>query len=304
MTLLDRWGVGVSHVIGVGGRDLSAKVGGLMAADAVRALDTDPGTDAILLVSKPPDPGVVAEVAAQRRHKPLIAACLGTSGSDSSLPGVVFTGTLEGGAAAVARQLGARIPDPAAGLADAATTAIRGLAETRTSVRGFFTGGTLCYEAQVILTEILGPVYSNIPLAASYGLPAPARAHICLDVGEEEYTLGRPHPMIDPAARTEIMREKAFGEDVAVVLIDVVLGYGSHPDPAGEIAGMCAEIVDAGAAVVAYVLGTHADPQGYSAQCAKLTDAGAIVTATAARAAYTAAAIAARKPGLTEMAAK
>ena len=78
---------------------------------------------------------------------------------------------------------------------------------------------------------------------------------MCLDLGEEEYTKGRPHPMIDPAARREILREQAFGADVAAVLLDVVLGYGSHPDPAGEIAGTCADIVAAGAAVVCYVLG-------------------------------------------------
>ena len=161
-------------------------------------------------------------------------------------------------------------------------------------MRGFFTGGTLCYEAQVILSRSLGPVYSNIPLQSGLGLPAPAGAHICLDLGEEEYTKGRPHPMIDPAARREIMREQAFGADIAVVLLDVVLGYGSHPDPAGEIAGTCADIVAAGAAVVGYVLGARADQQGLDRQRATLAEAGAIVTESAAQAARTAAAIAGR----------
>jgi len=302
MTLLDRWGVGVSHVIGVGGRDLSASVAGLMAGSAVRALDADPRTDAIVLVSKPPDPAVVANVVAQCSHKPLVSACVGMKDFQSQLPGVTSARKLEAGAVAVAEQLGCRVPDMSGGLADAADAAIARLKPTRTSVRGFYTGGTLCYEAQAVLTELLGPVYSNIPFAAEHGLPAPCGAHVCLDVGEEEYTRGRPHPMIDPAARREIMREQAFGDDVAVVLLDVVLGYGSHPDPAGEIAGTCAEIVSAGAAVVAYVLGTHADPQGLSAQCATLADSGAIVTGSAARAACTAAAIAARRPGLAETA--
>ena len=161
-------------------------------------------------------------------------------------------------------------------------------------MRGFFTGGTLCYEAQVILCQALGPVYSNIPLRSGLGLPAPDGAHVCLDLGEEEYTKGRPHPMIDPAARREILREQAFGADVAAVLLDVVLGYGSHPDPAGEIAGTCADIVAAGAAVVCYVLGARADQQGLDRQRAKLTEAGAIVTESAAQAARTAAAIALR----------
>ena len=103
--------------------------------------------------------------------------------------------------------------------------------------------------------------------------------------------------MIDPAARREIMREQAFGPDVAAVLLDVVLGYGSHPDPAGEIAGTCADIVAGGAAVVAYVLGARADPQGLDRQRATLAEAGAIVTASAAQAARTAAAIARVRPG-------
>jgi FdrA protein len=161
-------------------------------------------------------------------------------------------------------------------------------------VRGFFTGGTLCYEAQVILRQSLGPVYSNIPLRPEWGLPAPAGAHICLDLGEEEYTKGRPHPMIDPAARREIMREQAFGADIAAVLLDVVLGYGSHPDPAGQIAGTCADIVASGAAVVCYVLGARADRQGFDRQRGILAEAGAIVTESAAQAARAAAAVAVR----------
>jgi FdrA protein len=301
MALLDRWDIGVSHVIGVGGRDLSASVGGRMAAGAVRALDADPGTDAILLVSKPPDPGVAAEVMAQSRHTPLVAACVGMTSPDGRLGGAALARTLEEGAMRVAGQLGRLVPDLAPGLRGAADNAIRGLADARTAVRGFFTGGTLCYEAQVILRELLGAVYSNIPLDADYGLPAPAGAHVCLDLGEEEFTQGRPHPMIDPAARREIMQDRALRPDVAVVLLDVVLGYGSHPDPAGEIAGACADIISGGAAVVAYVLGTRADPQGYDAQRAKLEDAGVIVTATAARAARTAAAIATRQPDLADM---
>ena len=159
-------------------------------------------------------------------------------------------------------------------------------------MRGFFTGGTLCYEAQVVLSESLGPVYSNIPLRPDLGLPAPAGAHVCLDLGEEEYTKGRPHPMIDPAARKDIMQTQAFGTDIAAVLLDVVIGYGSHPDPAGEIAGTCADILASGAAVVCYVLGARADRQGLDRQRAVLTEAGAIVTASAAQAARVAAAVA------------
>jgi len=297
MTLLDHWGIGVSQVIGVGGRDLSAEVGGLMARDAVRALDADPGTEVILLVSKPPDQDVARTVIGASRGTPVVAACLGMSAPEGGLAGASLAATLEGGALRVAEILGRDVPDLSGSAG--AEAAIARVGAGRTAVRGFFTGGTLCYEAQVILSQALGPVYSNIPLRRDLGLselarPAPGGTHVCLDLGEEEYTKGRPHPMIDPAARREIMREQAFGPDVAAVLLDVVLGYASHPDPAGEIAATCADIVAGGAAVVCYVLGARADQQGLDRQRAKLAEAGAIVTESAAQAARTAAAIALR----------
>ncbi|MGH3781463.1 MAG: protein FdrA, partial [Pseudonocardiaceae bacterium] len=143
------------------------------------------------------------------------------------------------------------------------------------------------------------PVYSNIPLDKNFGLPAPAGSHICLDLGEEEYTKGRPHPMIDPEARIELLREQGTDPNVAVIILDVVLGYGAHDDPAGELAPVCAEVTaDRGPLVVVYVLGTEGDPQGFDAQRRAFTDAGCVVTETAARASLAAAAIASRDPEL------
>jgi FdrA protein len=298
MSLLDHWGVGVSQVIGVGGRDLSPAVGGLMAREAVMALDADPATEVILLVSKPPDPDVARSVIGASRATPVVAACLGMSAPDGLIGNAPLAATLEQGALRVAEILGRAGPGPAGDLNGAVERAAAQLAGPRGAVRGFFTGGTLCYEAQVVLSRALGPVYSNIPLRPDLALPAPSGAHICLDLGEEEYTKGRPHPMIDPAARKEIMQAEAFGGDIAAVLLDVVLGYGSHPDPAGEIAGTCADIVAGGAAVITYVLGARADRQGLDQQRRTLQDAGAIVTASAAEAARVAAAIAAREPAL------
>ena len=298
MTLLDHWGIGVSQVIGVGGRDLSAGVGGLMAREAVRALDADPRTEVIILVSKPPDADVARSVIGASTATPVVAACLGMSTPDGQLASAPLAATLEAGALRAASILGRTVPDLAAGQDEVAERTARQIGATRTAVRGFFTGGTLCYEAQVVLSGSLGPVYSNIPLRPELGLPAPAGAHLCLDLGEEEYTKGRPHPMIDPAARRAIMQADAFSGDIAAVLLDVVIGYGSHPDPAGEIAPTCADIVASGAAVVAYVLGSRADRQGLDRQRRTLQQAGAITTASAAQAARVAAAIAARQPAL------
>jgi FdrA protein len=155
----------------------------------------------------------------------------------------------------------------------------------------------------VVLSERLGrEVRSNTPLREGWGLPAPEGAHVCLDLGEEEYTKGRPHPMIDPEARIEHLRVEGARPDVAAVLLDVVLGYGAHDDPAGRLAPVCADIRAGGRgpAVVAYVLGTGSDPQGLDAQRATLAEAGCIVPPTAGRAALAAAALATRRPELVE----
>ncbi len=298
--LLDRWGAGVSQVIGVGGRDLSAEVGGRMAAAAVRTLDADPATRAILIVSKPPDPAVAKLVLEQCAGTPAVAVFLGVT--ELSQPGQTqLARTLEAGAIAAARLTGGTPPDPAGHLADHAARAAARLPEQRRAIRGFYSGGTLCYEAQLVISGLLGPVYSNEPLVHENTVPAPPGSHVLLDLGAEEYTVGRPHPMIDPQSRIEILRAQAREPDVAAVLLDVVLGHGSHADPAGELAPVLTEIMaDGGPQVVAYVLGSGGDPQGYQDQRATLEAAGCLVTETAARAAYLAAAIAARKPELAE----
>ena len=300
--LLDRGGARVTAIIGVGGRDLSETVRGRMAKSGLRALRAHAGTDAVLLVSKPPSEAVAKAVLAEAAGKPAVAALIGLAEPVPTPEGVRLASTLEGGATGLLSALGLPPLDLDAGLKAAVTEALTTLPDERRLVRGLFSGGTLCYEALVILSGILGPVYSNTPLRKGWGLPAPDGAHVCLDLGEEEYTKGRPHPMIDPEARIEHLRDVGARSDVAVVLLDVVLGYGAHDDPAGRLAPICADIRAGGAgpAVVAYVLGTDSDPQDLAGQRKKLVEAGCIVPQTAGRAALAAAALADRRPDLVE----
>ncbi|MBC9822898.1 protein FdrA [Terrabacter sp. MAHUQ-38] len=298
MSLLDRWGVGISCVIGLGGRDLSEAVDGQMAKAAIASLRADPGTELIFLVSKPPAERVARAVLATADDFPLIAALVGRAADAGPITGRRVARTLEAGALEVLDLLGVERPDILGALQEQVAGACEGLAAGRTLVRGLFSGGTLCYESLVILGDVLGPVYSNVPLDDSLRAPAPPGSHICLDLGEEEYTVGRPHPMIDLQARVEMVDEQGRDPAVAVILLDVVLGFGAHQDPASQLAPACARAVQHGASVVAYVLGTHQDPQGYVRQRAMLKDAGCIVPETAARAAYAAAAIARRDPSL------
>lgn len=298
MSLLDRWGVGVSHVIGVGGRDLSPQVGGLMAESAVRALEADERTEVILLVSKPPA-REVAERLLSVGTKPTVAALMGLRDPLSTPDNVTVVNTLEQGAARILALLGGRTPDLLGDLAERIATRITTLDPARRKVVGLYSGGTLCYEALTIATDHLGPIHSNVPLDKSLTVEtAGPEDHLFLDLGEEEYTQGRPHPMIDPQARIEFLERQAEDETVAAVLLDVVIGDGSHEDPAGMLAPAVEKVVASGALVVAYVLGTNLDPQGFDRQQETLRAAGCLVTETAARAALAACAVALRDPAL------
>jgi FdrA protein len=299
MSLLDRWGLGVTQVIGVGGRDLSSAVGGRMAEAAIEALRADPATEVILLVSKPPARDVAADVLAAAGETPLVAALIGLDPDFLAPSGVRLASTLEAGVVAVLDTLGAEAPDTTATMGPSIDGARGRLSPGRSLIRGLFSGGTLCFESLVVLGRTIGEVRSNTPINPEWGLPAPAGSHQCLDLGEEEYTRGRPHPMIDPEARLDQLREHAADPQVAAIILDIVLGHGSHPDPAGSLAPVCQSVMaDGGPQVVAYVLGTEGDPQGYDAQRDRLVEAGCIVTETAARASLAAAAIATGDPAL------
>ncbi len=298
MTLLDRWGSGVSHVIGVGGRDLSSEVGGLMARAAIDAFARHDTTELILLVSKPPAPDVVERLLGTRPAQPVVAALIGLDEPVTVAEGVIVCNTLEQAVVEALARLAHGRPDPVGSLDTEIARLVSGLGPERRRLVGLFSGGTLAYETMTIASRHIGPIGSNTPLEPAWALPGPVGAHVCLDLGEEEYTRGRPHPMIDPEARIELLAEQATDPTVAVVAMDVVLGDGSHPDPAGVLAPVAAEVVAAGAAVISYVLGTARDPQGFDDQRRILREAGCIVAETAARSALAAAAVVNRDPAL------
>lgn len=299
MSLLDRWDAGVSHAIGVGGRDLSDAVGGMTAEMAIRALDADSDTSVILLVSKPPSREVTTRLLSLS-NKPIVAALMGFRGRPEGLPAEVeICDTLEDGALRTLSKLGMAPPSMADRLIHDLRGPLERLSVSRRRIVGLYSGGTLCYEAMVVLSRRLGPIYSNIPLDPRWTLSeAPLAAHVCLDLGEEEFTKGRPHPIIDVDARADLLRRQADDPTVAAVLLDVVIGDSAHPDPASVLAPIAANVVRSGAAVIAYVLGTSRDPQGLEAQRAAFRRAGCVVASSNARAAYAAMALAMRDPSI------
>lgn len=277
-SLLARAGRGVSQAIGVGGRDLSDEVGGLMSLAALDALDTDPATRHIVIISKPPSAKVAAKLLQRvsRSRKPVTVCLLGARGA--KLPrNAGFAPTL---LAAAERAAGKRI------------RAVRNapVAPRKGWIRGLFCGGTLCAEAQLVLREAGLEVRSNAPVPGAADSGGRAAGHVLLDLGDDEYTQGRPHPMIDPELRNRMLGEALADPRVGVVLLDVVIGYGAHADPAGLIAAEMRRARRAGALVIASVTGTEDDPQVYSRQVASLREAGVLVAGSNAEAAEAAAA--------------
>ena len=299
--IVDRLGSGISQAIGLGGRDLADAVGGTSALMALDMLEKDDGTEVVILVSKPAGPQTTEVIKDRlaRYSKPVVVTYLG--GKPSPLDGKHRTAaTLEEAAhLAVSIVSGGRVPVAleACGLIEPDVIALakkRGRAPTRKFLRGLFTGGSLALEAHLILQQQLNPVYSNITKDQNLRVGGTQKlsGHAIIDMGEDEFTVGRPHPMIEPGYRSDRLAEEWADPEVAVILCDLVLGYGSHPDPASALVQAIEStklIHGDGVSVIASVCGTEADPQVLSKQEALLRSAGVMVYPTNAAAASAAA---------------
>jgi FdrA protein len=275
--LIAQAGKGISHAIGTGGRDLKAEVGGITTLMALDLLAADDATRHIVLVSKPPAPKVAEAVLARvaKINKPVTICFLG--GSTAAMPAnATAVATLE---AAAVHAVGAKPGVEERG----ALLTIPGKGRL---IRGLFSGGTLCAEAQIVLMAAGLSVTSNEPVPGAK--PPAAAHHMLLDLGADEYTQGRPHPMIEPAVRDQAVADALADPQVGVILLDCVLGFGGHMDPAGHIAAQLTALAygqKSAALIIASVTGTEADPQGLSRQAAKLREAGVIIAPSNAAAA-------------------
>jgi len=300
-SLLDDAGVAISQVIGVGGRDLSERVGGRSALAALRLLEDDPNTGHIVVISKPPHPDTGRKVtaAAADLTTPVTVALLGSGRPD-----------ITSAAEAVLGAIGVPVPtwptwmptrEP---LQRKESDAIGG------ALRGLFSGGTLADEAMVLIEQELGTgISSNIPLRPELALPTdnPGRGvpklsglgNVVVDLGDDQFTRGRPHPMIDPTVKLGLLADQVADPDVRVILLDVVLGYCAEQDPSARLTPLIREGLAAARRtgrsldVVVSLCGTAADPQDRERQGRTLAAAGAHVYTSNAAAARVAAAIAA-----------
>lgn len=318
MSLIAQHGGGVSQVIGSGGRDLSQAVGGITTLQGLRLLQADEQTKVIVLISKPPAPGIAEQVmaVAAESNKPVVVIFVGAD--HNALQNrygqtVTIARTLAEAAGHALRLSGHKFVadlrwDPVTeplhfdnpSLSGPLTHTLHsknapGLAPRKGPfLSGLFSGGTLCDETMHIWAERgLSPIYSNIPLDPAWQLAAGARpdSHCAIDFGADEYTRGRPHPMIDPSLRLKRMQEDAANPLVGVILLDIVLGYCSHPYPARvyapAIQAARQQAADDGRVlnVVISMCGTEGDPQRLSLQTEQFREAGSQVYASNAAAA-------------------
>lgn len=261
--VLDAAGIGVRHALGSGSRDLAREVGAISTVQALEALDADPGVEVILVVSKPPDPHV-ADTVLQA-----MAAC-----ATPVVPALLGSGTtLEAAARQAASIIGRPVGDLPSWLPEVSTPLRRGRLD------GIFSGGTLRDEAQELARVTLGPIDSD----------PEALGHRMVDYGDDRFTRGRPHPMIDPGLRLEAFDRAVEEDGTGCILCDIVLGHGAHRDPASVFAPLIGAAVDEGIPVIISLCGTDADPQGRDRQAGILARAGAEVYLSNAAAATRAA---------------
>ena len=287
--LIHDFGYGVSQLIGLGGRDLSEEVGGIMMIDGIKALERDESTEVIVLVSKPPAKSVEKKIVdlAKNSEKPFVIFFLGGNVDVQEASGVYYEKRSKDAAIRAVTLAGANKDkletDP---VNKALINEIKAkLADGQKYIRGLFAGGTLCDETMYAAMEKLDNVYSNISPNAEFKLKDnnQSKENTFIDFGSDEFTSGKPHPMIDPSTRIDRFLKEAADPEVAVIVLDFVLGYGSHEDPAGVMVATIKEAKENAEKegryleVIGYVLGTDEDVQNKEEQVQKLQDVGVTV---------------------------
>ncbi|MCC6777149.1 MAG: acyl-CoA synthetase FdrA [Hyphomicrobiales bacterium] len=290
--LIDRLGAGISQAIGTGGNDLSAEVGGISMLAGLDCLIDDHSTDVIVLISKPPAKAIAETILAKARStgKPVVIAFMGADPRGLSGRNLHGVRTLED-AARLAVALSRGCTSEAGDETVTLPAALPRFATGQKCLRALFSGGTFALQATILLQETLD-VHSNTTVGRSLPLHDPFRSagHTVVDLGADALTRGRPHPMIDYRLRAERIVQEARDPETAVLLLDVVLGFGSHADPAAELvpalatARTIAEQNGRALICIGHICGTDGDPQGRASQARALADAGMILAESSAQA--------------------
>ncbi|WP_419037798.1 acyl-CoA synthetase FdrA [Enterocloster bolteae] len=286
------FGGGISQLIGTGGRDLSAEVGGIMMLDGIKALADDEDTKIIVLVSKPPSGEVAKKIYAEVKNteKPVVICFIGGDKEAIKASGAYYAKTTKQAALLAVTLSG--VPEETINRHALNLPLIEEvkskLNPQQKYIRGLFCGGTICEETASLVREKYPNVYSNIAKDPDYRLKNinESREHTFIDLGDDQFTQGKPHPMIDPSLRLERIVKEAKDPEVGVIVLDIILGYGAHEDPvevtlpAIREAKTIAEKEGRHLEILAFVLGTDRDPQNFDLQVKKLMDEGVTISSS------------------------
>lgn len=277
-TIIDRLGEGVKNAIGTGGRDLSTEVGGITMMDMIEAMESDDSVKVLIIISKPPAKEVRDRISDRLSNfkKPVVTLFLGEK-PEYHEENFYHAYTLDEAARlAVGLVRGEEIKE---GKVDVDDSQFFG-AEEKKTIKAYYSGGTLAGEAAMLIKDALN---LKVPPQKAEGFMLKTDGHIVVDLGDDVYTQGKPHPMIDPAKRIECMQDAIDDASTGVILLDIMLGYGSHEDMAGALLPSIVELRDKAKAegrklfFVATVCGTRRDFQSYDEAVSKLKEAGVIV---------------------------
>jgi len=299
-SIISNMGAGISQAIGTGGRDVKKEIGGIMFLQGISALNDDPSTKTIVLISKPPDDEVLSLITEELKQveKPIVAIFIGGNPELIKKTGAISAKTLEH-AALIAVSISKNEDydqenypqkEMMQSIAKIAENELKNKQPEQKYLRGLFSGGTLCDETQLIFKGHIGDVYSNTPLNKNYLLDDSSQSvkNTVLDLGDDEFTVGRPHPMIDFTLRNERILKEVSDPETAVILVDLVLGYGSNLDPVAEFVPVLAEAkkLSPYTSIICSITGTENDPQEKDRVILELEKAGIIICSSNAEASY------------------
>lgn len=294
-SMIHQAGSGISNAIGTGSHDLSDQVGGITTLMGLKALQADPSTKVIAIISKPAQPKTLAAILEQVRlsTKPVVACFLGLKDPLPSRDNFYSVRTLDEAVNTALNLVQHSSVISQINKAADVQKEVSSWLPQQCFLRGLFAGGTFCYQAQQVLQDAGIQVYSNSPFDKRYWLSNPETSleHSMVDMGDDHFTQGKPHPMIDASQRAKRIVEEGKDPEVAILFLDVILGYVSSPDPAGDLekaiiaARQAATNRGGHLTVVASICGTDQDPQNLERQKAILENAGAIVFSSNAQAA-------------------
>ncbi|HRS53492.1 MAG TPA: hypothetical protein P5250_02155, partial [Bacteroidales bacterium] len=288
-SLISEAGCGISQAIGTGSRDIKDEVGGIMFIESLKALGKDDNTKIILLISKPPHPNTLNKIINETKkiNKPIIALFLGAKPDLISKTGIIYANTLEESAliaVALSKNDDCKSIQNNAYLKDLEISKLAQKLASKTKgkyLRGLYSGGTLCYEAQLILSNYIDEIYSNTPINNKFKLKNSLKSinNTVIDLGDDEFTIGKPHPMIYFSLRMKQLYEEAKNKEVGVILMDIVLGYGANLNPLNDIIPVIKKIkkIRKDLIIICPIIGTAKDPQNKNEIIHSLTNNGVIV---------------------------